>query len=44
MSLPPVAPNPRSRPSAVLYNFEWPISETVHPIQFVFGSWVKVFV
>jgi len=24
MSLLPVGPNPRSQPSAVLYNFEWP--------------------
>ena len=42
MSLFPVGPNPRLRPSAVLYNFEWSYLGNVSPIQFVFGSRVKV--
>jgi len=43
MSLLPVGPNPRSRPLAVLYNvLNGHISETVHQIQFIFGSSVKV--
>ena len=41
MDLLSVGPNPRSRPSAVLHNFELP-SETVHPVQFVFCSRVNV--
>jgi len=45
MSLLPVGPNPRSRPSAtepscIILNGH--ISETVHLIQFAFGSMVKV--
>jgi len=41
MYLFPVGPNPRSRPSAVM-NFEWPYLGNGSPIQFVFGSGVKV--
>ena len=42
MDLPPVGPNPRSRPSAVFIILNGHISETVHVILFVFGSRVKV--
>jgi len=37
MSLFPVGPNPRSRPSAVLHNFELPCLLNGSTIQFVFG-------
>jgi len=42
MALLLVGPNPRSRPSAVLQILNGHISETVHPVLFVFCSRVKV--
>jgi len=42
MSLFLVGPNPRSQPSAILLNFEWPYLGNGSPVQFVFGSRVNV--
>ena len=42
MTLFPVGPNPRSQPSAVLYNFERPYLGNGSPIQFVFRCRLKV--